>query len=190
MDNVVIINSTKETDLTFNLTAEGPQSDPKVKFIIKTGKMELGFDCQKGADGNWDVKIPRLDDMLKNTAYNYTIMVFVDGYYLEPLKGTVNLQGTPEVYVTKPKNTKLDNEPEEKTKTVDTLKPDESNVDVSKVKVKTESFITNVPKKGRERSIKEIADSILGQTNLNALTETVLPSDAEVKLKNILKGLK
>jgi hypothetical protein len=188
MDNVVLINSSKETDLDFSLTLEGPQTEPKVKFIIKTGKMELGFDCQKGTENNWTVKIPRLDEILKNTAYNYTLMVFVDGYYLEPMKGSVNLQGTPDVYVTKPKNSKLDNDTEEKT--VDTLKPDESNVDVSKVKVKTESYITQVPKKGRERSIKEIAESILGQTNLTALTETVLPSDAEVKLKNILKGLK
>lgn len=167
MDNVVSINHTKENVIEFEMTTDGVETKGmSVRFIIEAKGMELGFMCKKKKGDEWSVKLPDLP-MLERTAYKFHVDVIADGYYFEPMKGTLNVTGTAELYTTTPKNKTL--EPEGKKKAPAKKK-------AVKERVKTEPIRSN------ERSIESIAQSLMEQTkfdNPEQLTEKTeeKPSD-------------
>jgi len=107
MDNLVTISNTKENVLEFDVEIEGIDSNGmSVRFIIEASGVELGFDSKKQTEKKWTVNIPALS-ILEKTSYPFHIDVIVDGYYFEPLHGSVNVVGTHEVYASKPENVTL-----------------------------------------------------------------------------------
>ena len=109
MENVVSINHTKENVLEFDISIQGiADKDISVCFVIKTNDMNLSFDASKKGKGDkWSVKLPKLP-MLQKTAYKCVITVVADGYYFEPLNGTLNVVGSAEIYSSSPKNVTLE----------------------------------------------------------------------------------
>ena len=114
MDNMVTISNVKTNVLEFNADIQGVDtSDMSVKFIINANGMNIGFDARHLSGSKWEVDIPPLP-MLERTAYPFKMDVMSDGYYFEPLQGTVNVVGSHDVYVSTPSNQKI--EPARQTK--------------------------------------------------------------------------
>lgn len=108
MDNMVTISNVKSNVLEFNADIEGVDtSDMSVQFIINANGMNLGFDAKHLSGSTWEVSIPPLS-MLEKTAYPFKMDVTSDGYYFEPLQGTVNVVGSHDIYVSTPSNQKLE----------------------------------------------------------------------------------
>ena len=102
MDNLITISNTKTNTLEFEAELTGlDKEEMAVKFIIDAHDMRLGFDASHLEGNKWEVTIPPLT-MLEKTAYPFHIDVTSGGYFFEPLKGTVNLVGSHDVYVSKP----------------------------------------------------------------------------------------
>lgn len=167
MDNVVSINHTKENTIEFDLTIEGLEGDSiDVRFHVEAEGMMLTFPCTKGSGNTWKVQIPELP-MLKRTAYPYTIEVIADGYYFAPLKGSVNVVGSPDLYSTKPKNITL--EPKQKKQSQESKSTTKETKDETKEKTSESSNIENIArrlmseqnfsKKQIEEKVEEINES-------------------------------
>lgn len=149
MDNVITINNTKKNTLEFDVSIQGLDTkDVDVKFVIKTKGMDLAFAAKHDKGDTWSVTIPELP-MVEKTTYKCHVCVVADGYYFEPMKGTVNIVGSHEIYTTTPKNVTL--EPDDKKK--------EEKKDTSKDKkpVKESSPYT----KSREKPIEQIARELM-----------------------------
>jgi hypothetical protein len=187
MDNLVTISKAKDNVLEFDVEITGiDTAEMSVQFVIEADGLKLGFDSEKMTEKKWSVKIPALA-MLDTTAYPFHIDVMVDGYYFEPLRGSVNVVGTHSVYTSAPENitlapghpkakkvadivnaSKVKEEPpkEEKVKTpeVPVVKPDRKFVmQPLKVKDGKELFktLTDTPKPDRKTDDK-LDDEILG----------------------------
>jgi len=107
MDNLITISNTKANILEFDVEINGVDTaDMAVRFIIEASSMELGFDSKKGDKTKWSVEIPALA-ILEKTSYPFHIDIIVDGYYFEPLCGSVNVVGEHTVYASKPENITL-----------------------------------------------------------------------------------
>lgn len=108
MDNIVTITNAKKNTLQFELSIEGLEAkEVSVRFVVETAKgIELGFMCKNSDGEKWEVNIPKLE-MLEKTAYPFHIDVIADGYYFEPMKGTINVVGSQQIYASEPKNTTL-----------------------------------------------------------------------------------
>lgn len=97
MENVVSIINTKENPLEFDISIQGVDSgDTTVKFVIETNPVHFGFLCNKNEQGKWVVNIPPLPH-LERVSYPFHIEIVVDGYYFEPLRGTLNVTAAPVV---------------------------------------------------------------------------------------------
>lgn len=108
MENLVTINNTKKNVLEFDVSISGLDTkDVEVKFVIKTKKMDLVFAAKHEKGDTWSVNIPELP-MVEKTTYKSSVVVIADGYYFEPMKGSVNVVGSHEVYSSTPKNTTLE----------------------------------------------------------------------------------
>jgi len=184
MDNLVTISNKKDNVLEFDVDVQGiDTNDMTVRFIIEASGMELGFDSKKQSERKWSVEIPALS-MLDTTAYPFHIDIIVDGYYFEPLRGSVNVVGTHEVYASKPENvtlspgkpklddiiksSKVSKEPlkdeEVKTQEIPVVKPNRKFImQPLKVKDGKELFktLTDIPKPERKTDDK-LDDEILG----------------------------
>ncbi len=152
MENVVSINHTKASTLEFDLTTEGVETkDIVVKFMIEAKGMEIGFQAKKkkgkDAGDSWSVKLPALP-MLEKTAYTYCIEVHSDGYFFEPLKGTLNVVGSAEIYSTAPKNPTL-----KSADSKDEKKP--------AAKKKATEAVQTKPVRAREKGIEQIAQELM-----------------------------
>lgn len=102
MDNIITIPNTKGHVLEFKANIKGlSASSMIVKFIIVADKMELGFNATNIKGENWEVELPPLP-MLERTAYPFKICVVSDGYFFEPLTGTANVVGSPDIYMSTP----------------------------------------------------------------------------------------
>lgn len=150
MDNLVSINHTKENILKFNLSIEGINpSDIVAKFVIHGQSMELGFLCGRQTGDEWIVIIPALP-VLERTAYPFHFDIVADGYHFEPLRGTVNVVGGHDVYISAPKNPKIS---------------PEAGPKEEKKEPKKESIVVpspaDLPRKGKERSIAQIAKELM-----------------------------
>jgi hypothetical protein len=146
-EEIVSINNLKENILQFELTVEGLSTkDFDAKFVIHSSDMEMAFPCKKGDDGKWTVTLPPLP-MLERTAYPFHLQVVAEGFQFRPLRGAVNVVGSPEVYATGVKNQKLKSP----------TKPAES------AKVKTEAVVVPKaqPTKSREKPIEQIARELM-----------------------------
>lgn len=100
MDGIFSINNRKSNHFSFDLEIEGLDvNDVKPRFVIKyRPDYCLTFNCFHEDGDRWNVQIPELP-FLERTTYNFVIEVIVDGYFFEGAKGTLNVVGTPEVYV-------------------------------------------------------------------------------------------
>jgi hypothetical protein len=102
MNNIVTISNVKENVLEFNADIEGLNTDDMaVKFIIEADGMDIGFDAVHQNGSKWEVKIPPLS-ILERTAYNFKMDVISEGYFFEPLAGTVNVVGSHDIYISTP----------------------------------------------------------------------------------------
>lgn len=107
MDNIVTINNTKNNVLAFDISIQGLATDDiRVWFDIKTGNMDIRFECSKKENDSWEVTIPPLP-FIDKTAYSCSVSVVADGYFFEPMVGTLNVTGSAEVYVKSSSNQTL-----------------------------------------------------------------------------------
>lgn len=108
MDNLISISNVKENILQFGINITGIETDDIiVRFVIEANEMELAFDSQRTNEENqWAVKIPALS-ILETTSYPFHIDVVVDGYYFEPMQGSISVVGSHEIYATRPENITL-----------------------------------------------------------------------------------
>lgn len=151
MDNLVSINNTKENILKFNLSIEGINpSDITAKFVIHGQNMELGFRAERVTGDEWTIEIPALP-VLERTAYPFHFDIVADGYHFEPLRGTCNVVGGNDVYITTPKNPKIAAEagPKEEKKE----EPKKESIAVPNP--------ADLPKKGKERPIAQVAQELM-----------------------------
>lgn len=108
MENLVSITNTKENTIEFDLSIEGLDiNEMDVRLIVETKDVNLSFDAEKKDGDTWCVTVPPLS-ILERTAYNYCIEVITDGYHFKPTSGTINVQGTAELYTSAPKNSTLE----------------------------------------------------------------------------------
>ncbi|MGI0075923.1 MAG: hypothetical protein ACREAU_00775 [Nitrosopumilaceae archaeon] len=156
-NNILFINATKDNFIDFDLTVQGIEEKETYVYLIieTTNNITVGFEASRQNDNKWSVKIPPLP-FLEKTTYNYHICTIVDGYHFTPLKGTVTITGSQEVYITNPQNTTLQS-------TVSPVDPPASAIPQT-----TTGIVISVPttenetpkKKWREKSIAEIASEI------------------------------
>lgn len=151
MDNLVTITNTKKNTIQFDLSIEGLEANNvSVRFVVETAKdMELGFLCKQQDGDKWEVDIPEIE-ILEKTAYPYHIDVIADGYYFEPLKGTMNVVGSQQIYASSPK-TKTDAPPKKKKATKKTDEKAGRNIDKKD---------TSIAKKPSELSKKEVSKTL------------------------------
>lgn len=174
-DELVSINNLKENVIEFELTVEGLNSkDFDTKFVIHSSGMELAFPCKKGDDGKWSVTLPPLP-MLERTVYPFHLQVIAEGFHFRPLKGSVNVVGSPEVYVAGTKNIKL----ESPTKPTETSKP------------KIESTVSQKiqPTKSREKPITQIAQELMEANKVTSNKPNVQNTIVEKKPENVKESL-
>lgn len=168
-DEIVSINNNKEQILEFTLSVEGIDiKDMSTRFVIHANDMELAFQATKKEGNTWIVKLPALP-ILERTAYPYHLDIVADGYHFEPMKGTVNVVGSHEVYVTAPKNPKIS-----------------APVTETKSEIKKESKAAPVvyksePTKQREKPVEQIARELM-EAKTTTKTNTVAPPKPEIKL--------
>jgi len=105
MDNLISISNVKENILDFEVDVTNIETkDMCVYFVIEASEMDLKFECKRAKSGkqSWTVTIPPLE-MLEATTYKFHIDIIVDGYHFCPMNGTINVVGTHDVYVSRPK---------------------------------------------------------------------------------------
>jgi hypothetical protein len=173
-EEIVSINNLKENILQFELTVEGlSMKDFDAKFVIHSADMEMAFPCKKGDDGKWSVTLPPLP-MLERTAYPFHLQVVAEGFQFRPLKGAVNIVGSPEVYAAGVKNQKLESP----------TKPTETP------KAKTESVVTpkSQPTKQREKPVEQVARELM-EANKATKKPIVEAKTVEVKKEPIKESL-
>lgn len=174
-EELVSINNLKENVLQFELTVEGLSTkDFDAKFVIHSADMELAFPCKKDDAGKWSVTLPPLP-MLERTAYPFHLQVVAEGFQFRPLKGAINIVGSPEVYAAGVKNTKL----ESPTKPVET------------VKAKTESVAPqkSTPSKSREKPIAQVAQELMEANKKDKAKPIVEAKTIEVKTAPVKESL-
>lgn len=186
MENIVSINHTKTNVIEFDITTEGVDSKKMSAYLlVKTKDLELRFNATKKKGDTFEVKLPILNHLLEKTAYNCQIEIIADGYHFVPMKGTLNVVGSADVYTSAPKNKTLDSEKETNDKSKDDTK--------KKEKVKEHTYFSNPHTKYGERSIEQIANALLKEQK-NTVTQTPIneqttePTNKNVeKINNILK---
>lgn len=158
-EEIVSINNLKENILQFELTVEGLSTkDFDAKFVIHSSDMEMAFPCKKGDDNKWTVTLPPLP-MLERTAYPFHLQVVAEGFQFRPMRGAVNVVGSPEVYAPAGvKNTKL----ESPSKAVAPVKETKASVIPARVDVK----------RGREKPVEQIARELM-EANKTATKKTI-----------------
>lgn len=160
MDNVVSINNTKENTLELDVSVQGLDTeDIRVWFGVRANGMDISFDCKREGEGDkWTCVVPPLP-FLERTAYPCSVCIVADGYYFEPLSGTLNVVGSAEVYSTAPKNITIKPAGEKKDK----------KDDKKEIKVTTEAQRSKPSPHTRqsEKSIAQIAQELMEQANLD-----------------------
>jgi len=146
-DEIVSINNNKENVLEFDLSVEGIDTkDIDAKLVIHANEMELGFQCIKKEGNKWTVTLPALP-ILERTAYPYHFDIVADGYHFEPMKGTINVVGSHDLYVTAPKNP--------------TVTSPEKKPEVKAIKKESAPIPKVEPTKQREKPIEQIARELM-----------------------------
>lgn len=144
-DDLVQINNNKENILEFDLSVDGLNANQvDAKFVIRGTDIDFAFPCVKDQSGKWSVKLPPLP-MLERTAYPCHFQVIAEGYAFTPYKGSINVVGSNDVYITQPKS-KFASPTQPK---VVEAKP--APIEVPKV----------MPTKAREKGIAQIAQELM-----------------------------
>lgn len=174
-DNIVSINNLKEEILEFTLSITGVDTkDMTTCLVIEANGMKLSFQAVKGEGDLWAVKLPALP-ILERTAYPYHLEIVAEGYHFEPMKGTLNVVGSHEVYVTTPKNSKF-------TPPVSTeVKPAIKKESTAPVVYKTE------PTKQREKPVEQVARELM---EANAKKTIIPPKKVEATPAVIVETVK
>lgn len=129
MENNLKIIKTKENTFEFEVEVDGIDAkDMKIRLMIAVSDMSLAFNAKHVEDSKWSVTIPVLS-MLDKTTYPFCIDAIVDGYHFEPMKGSITVFGSAELYVTEPKNVTLAPPKEEVKKDEETVKEKVSATD-------------------------------------------------------------
>jgi hypothetical protein len=152
-NEIVSINNNKENILEFDLSVEGiPSKDINAKLVIHANEMELGFQCIKKEGDKWTVTLPALP-ILERTAYPFHFDIIADGYHFEPMKGTINVVGSHDLYISQPKNPSVTSSVTEKK---------------TEPKIKKEAVVVHrvEPTKQREKPIEQIARELM-EANAN-----------------------
>ena len=173
-DELVSINNLKENVLEFELTVEGLSTNEfDTKFVIHSADMELAFPCHKDETGKWSVKLPPLP-MLERTAYPFHLQVVAEGFHFRPLKGSVNVVGSPDVYAAASKPGKL----ESPSKPVEAAKP------------KTEAVVHKTqPTKQREKPIEQVARELMESKKTEVKKPKVEATAVEAKPEVVKESL-
>ena len=152
MDQLITITNTKQNIIEFEADVNGvDRENIKARFCIETSDMDLVFPCKR-LDHKWEVTIPPCS-ILERTAYNFYIDIIADGYYFEPMRGTVNVVGSPEIYTTDPQN-----------KTVGPAsKPDDKETEIVFTTGNSDIKPTETKKKAGEEGIAAIAKRLMSQ---------------------------
>jgi len=156
MDNIININNTKENALEFEMTIEGAsKGDVECSFVIEAKGMELRFDAvlENEKENKWIVKLPKLD-ILERTAYKCYTEVIAEGQYFTPMKGSVNVVGSAEIYTSSPKNLTIESD----------LKKEAKKPLSEKVKL---DLPRSTPRRQSEKSIEQIAKELMENENLD-----------------------
>ncbi len=171
MSEVVTITNTKDQEIEFDLTVNGlDASAAQVRFVIHTGNVDLSFSCKKQSN-KWVATIPPIS-LLQRTAYNFTIQAIIDGYYFEPMTGTVNIVGNKTL------------EPAPLSPVDPEVVPAQQSVIPAVVKVTTESK--------DKRTAADIAKTIIESSTkkIPLLEENSTPNEKEDRIKSILSEFK
>lgn len=183
MDNFVTISNTRDNVLEFDLDIQGlPADDMKVRFVIHADKVCFMFPCSK-EEKKWSVLIPQLS-YLERTAFPFCIEIVADGYFFEALRGTINVVGSAEIYVTSPKNTATPPQQPPTDGEVTIVVP-ESKTTEKKSAPKEKAK----PLRSRERSIAMIAEELMKSQRVENV-ESVSTNPKDQKVRNILEESK
>lgn len=135
-EEIVSINNLKENLLEFELTVKGlTEENFDTKFVIHSADMEMAFPCKKGENNKWSVTLPPLP-MLERTAYPFHLQVVAEGFQFRPLRGSVNIVGSPEVYASASVTSKKIESPTKPAAPVKEAKVAPTRVDVSRQREK------------------------------------------------------
>lgn len=165
MDNLVSLNNTKKNLFEFDLSIKGYEpKDMKTKFIIQANGMEIAFEAVNVSGNKWEVNIPELP-ILERTAYPFFINIDADGYNFKPLKGTVNVVGSNDVYVTTPKNPKI-------SAPIVETKKEEIKKEEKEVKKEAKKEVAKT--KPGEKPIAQIAEEMMAVNKAKPVKEAVV----------------
>jgi len=103
-DTTIKLSNSKNTDLEFDVSIQGLNEDTigsaDVRFVIANAddRFNMSVKCVKTEGSKWMAKIPA--PMLQNTNQQFRVEVIVDGYYFEPVNGSLVLVSEPTVGMT------------------------------------------------------------------------------------------
>lgn len=97
---VVTLSNLRQNTLEFELEADGISiNEADVQLVIEAANMGLTFDAKRTSGKKWEVNVPPLP-MLKRTNYPFKVTLASEGFYFEPMSGSVNVVGNGTVNVT------------------------------------------------------------------------------------------
>lgn len=187
MDNLININNTKKNTLEFEMTIEGANaSGVDCNFVITAKSMDLRFKA-KIADKKknlWTVTLPEMP-FLERTTYKCYTEVVADGQYFTPMKGSVNVVGSAEIYTSTPKNKTIESDVKK-------------NKEFKEADKKREEKRKNESWRQGEKSIEQIARELMSQKGLDKDTieekveakrkaDEMVDQDKDAKVRAILK---
>lgn len=197
MDNILNITQTKDSDLEFDVSVEGIKTDDMVVcLLIHAEKFCVSFKCESAEAGKWKVTIPPLP-FLDKTLYQYSITVVADGYFFEPMKGQINLVGTPGLYVSVSGDSKKPVKSEEKKASKPEEKKEEKkSEEAPKISPDTKpgagftDMLKDILGNGKKKEIKESNLDPAPVEALNIEDQSVKDILANLKVKDKTKELK
>lgn len=202
-DNYLItLSKFKANTFEFELETDGiAMNEADVSFIIESSAMNLMFEANHLDGRKWEVVVPPLP-ILKKTMYPFKITLATEGYFFEPMNGSVNVVGEGSVKITSaPLATKQ--EAKRIGESIDSIDPGKMSL-APKNKNKKASVLKEHPLESKEDvgshlPSEEAVDKILTEskkprkkTILSSLTESHTPetNEKDAAVTEILKGLK
>lgn len=170
----LLLNQQKPNTIEFDVTIEGVNTSNamEVYFAIETTEFCMEFKCEHKEGNKWVVSLPVLSQLEKET-YPFIIEVIADGFYFVPVKGSLNVVGSAEVYISKPE-----------VKLQSPLKQTNKDIEVKPVEEPVKKSVEE-PVKEPEESAESIAAKIVGDAKM--ITEN---KDPKTDIKSIFKEKK
>lgn len=173
MENVIQISNVKPNTFEFDAQVQGLETnDMSVRFVIEAEGMEFAFPAVHQNGTKWEVNIPPLD-VLKRTAYNFHIDLVTEGYHFEPLRGVVNVVGSPDIYVSKPAS-----------KVEPGAEAPKADIPTEKQKAAAPAAPEPVvPKNANSRSIEQIANDLMAKAKEKSSSDEMIASNTDEDAK-------